>query len=73
MRIALATLFVATLLTVGCATVRQADVRQVDLDAWVGQPVVALKTHPIFLTLPVVKTQASDGTGYGTMEGVKGL
>lgn len=41
----------------GCATVRQAD-----LDAWVGQPVAALETHPIFLTVPVVKTQASDGT-----------
>ena len=41
----------------GCATVRQ-----VDLDAWVGQPVVALETHPFFLTVPVVKTVASDGT-----------
>ncbi|MDP2093653.1 MAG: hypothetical protein Q8K50_07160 [Hydrogenophaga sp.] len=41
----------------GCATVRQAD-----LDAWVGQPIVALETHPVFLTIPVVKTVASDGT-----------
>lgn len=41
----------------GCATVRQ-----VDLDAWVGQPVVALETHPFFVTVPVVKTVASDGT-----------
>jgi len=41
----------------GCATVRQAD-----LDSWVGQPVSRLETHPIFLTIPVVKTQASDGT-----------
>ena len=41
----------------GCATVRQ-----VELDAWVGQPVVALETHPFFLTVPVVKTKASDGT-----------
>jgi hypothetical protein len=41
----------------GCATVRQAD-----LDAWVGQPVAALETHPIFLTIPAVKTRASDGT-----------
>lgn len=40
-----------------CATVRQAD-----LDAWVGQPVIALETHPVFLTVPVVKTTASDGT-----------
>lgn len=37
-------------------------VRQVDLDSWVGQPVIALETHPIFLSIPVVKTQASDGT-----------
>ena len=42
---------------VGCATVRQ-----VDLDAWVGKPVIALETHPFFLTVPVVKTQVSDGT-----------
>lgn len=42
---------------VGCATVRQ-----VDLDAWVGQPIVALETHPVFLTVPAVKTVASDGT-----------
>lgn len=41
----------------GCATVRQQE-----LDAWVGKPVVALETHPFFITVPVVKTQASDGT-----------
>jgi len=41
----------------GCATVRQED-----LNAWVGQPVAALETHPVFITIPVVKTQASDGT-----------
>ena len=40
----------------------RSSVRQADLDAWVGQPVVALEVHPIFLTVPVVKTQASDGT-----------
>jgi hypothetical protein len=50
-------LLVATSMICGCASVRQAD-----LDAWVGQSVVALETHPIFLTVPVVKTQASDGT-----------
>lgn len=44
-------------LLAGCATVRQSD-----LDAWVGQPVAALETHPVFLTIPVVKTVASDGT-----------
>lgn len=49
-------LLLIALLT-GCATVRQAD-----LDAWVGQPVAALETHPIFVTVPVVKTVASDGT-----------
>lgn len=38
------------------------SVRQVDLDSWVGQPVSALETHPVFLTVPVVKTTASDGT-----------
>ena len=44
-------------LLIGCMTVRQ-----VDLDAWVGQPVVALEKHPFFITVPVVKTVASDGT-----------
>lgn len=44
-------------LVAGCATVRQ-----VDLDAWVDQPLAALETHPIFITVPVVKTVASDGT-----------
>ena len=39
-----------------------ATVRQVDLDAWVGQPVAILETHPVFITVPVVKTIASDGT-----------
>lgn len=48
---------ISLLVVSGCATVRQ-----VDLDAWVGQPVAALETHPIFLTVPVVKTKASDGT-----------
>lgn len=37
-------------------------VRQVDLDAWVGQPVAALETHPFFVAIPLVKTVASDGT-----------
>ncbi|MCG3189355.1 MAG: hypothetical protein LKCHEGNO_01715 [Burkholderiaceae bacterium] len=55
-RIATGTLAVSIGL-LGCATVRQ-----VDLDAWVGQPVVALETHPVFITVPVVKTVASDGT-----------
>ena len=38
------------------------SVRQADLDAWVGQPVAALEAHPVFVTLPVVKTVDSDGT-----------
>src|SRR3989442_11624345 len=41
----------------GCVSVRQAD-----LDSWVGQPVVTLEKHPVFLTMPVVRTVASDGT-----------
>lgn len=55
-KVALVTVLAVSAIT-ACATVRQ-----VDLDAWVGQPVVALETHPVFLTVPVVKTQASDGT-----------
>ena len=43
-----------------CAT--PGVVRQADLDAWVGQPVSALEKHPWFLTRPVVRTRASDGT-----------
>jgi hypothetical protein len=42
---------------VGCASVRQQDLR-----AWEGQPVLALEKHPVFLTMPVIKTRASDGT-----------
>ena len=37
-------------------------VRQEDLNAWRGAPVVALEKHPIFITLPVIKTKTSDGT-----------
>lgn len=47
----------ATVALFGCATVQQAD-----LDSWVGQPVSLLELHPLFLTIPVVKTQTSDGT-----------
>jgi hypothetical protein len=46
-----------TLVTLsGCQTVRQQD-----LDAWRGQPVEALDTHSLFLTLPVVKTKTDSG------------
>ena len=41
----------------GCATVHQED-----FDAWKGAPVAALETHPILMTMPVVRTVASDGT-----------
>jgi hypothetical protein len=52
---------VALVITVsGCATAP--TVHQEDLDAWVGQPVSALEKHPIFITLPVVRTITSDGT-----------
>lgn len=40
----------------GCATVRQQD-----LDAWVGTPVEALDTHPLFLTMPMYRTQTDSG------------
>ena len=40
----------------GCATVRQSD-----LDAWVGVPVQALDTHPLFLTMPQYRTQTANG------------
>lgn len=33
-----------------------------DLDSWQGIPVVELDKHPFFLTVPVVRTIASDGT-----------
>lgn len=41
----------------GCASVRQED-----MDAWIGQPVVALETHPVFATMRLVRTRASDGS-----------
>ena len=47
------------LMLAGCAT---HTVRQQDLDAWVGEPMSSLELHPFFITTPVVKTKASDGT-----------
>src|SRR5579863_2289143 len=41
----------------GCAAVHQED-----LDAWKGAPVAELEKHPFLMTLPVVRTVASDGT-----------
>jgi hypothetical protein len=42
---------------VGCATVRPEDT-----EAWIGQPTSVLEKQPLFLTMQVVKTRASDGT-----------
>lgn len=47
---------VATILA-GCATVHPEDT-----EAWAGQPTSVLEKQPLFLTMAVVKTQASDGT-----------
>lgn len=52
----------ALVLTLVAALAGCASVRQEDLDAWVGQPVSVLETHPVFITIPVVKTVTSDGT-----------
>src|SRR5271170_6986939 len=41
----------------GCATVHQED-----LDSWKGVPVAELEKHPFLMTLPVVRTVATDGT-----------
>ncbi|HLK83127.1 MAG TPA: hypothetical protein VKT99_16760 [Xanthobacteraceae bacterium] len=45
-------------LVCSCAT---RHVRDEDLQAWVGHPVVELERHPVFATLPLVRTQTSDG------------
>lgn len=53
-RLALVSLL--SLMTASCA------VRPEDQAAWLGAPVSALDKHPVFLTMPVVKTVAADGT-----------
>jgi hypothetical protein len=51
------------MLAVGCLVLAGAGcVHKADLDSWEGAPVAALDKHPFFLTLPVVRTMASDGT-----------
>lgn len=51
------------ILALGCMILAATGcVRAEDLEAWVGQPVAALETHPVFSTVPVVRTRASDGT-----------
>lgn len=41
----------------GCLSVREED-----LNSWVNRPVLDLELHPFLITMPVVKTKASDGT-----------
>lgn len=43
-------------------TVVSGCVNKSDLDAWQGVPVAELDKHPFFLTVPAVRTIASDGT-----------
>ena len=40
----------------GCKTVRTED-----LVAWEGQPVAALDMHPVFLSMPLIRTQTPAG------------
>lgn len=42
---------------VSCTTVRPED-----QSAWIGVPVAALETHPVFITMHLVRVRASDGT-----------
>ena len=51
-------LLVISLLT-SCAALM--GVRQSDLDLWVDVPVLALDTHSLFLTVPMVKTITDSG------------
>jgi hypothetical protein len=37
-------------------------VRQEDLQSWVGRPVSDLDNHPMFVTIPSVRTRTSDDT-----------
>jgi hypothetical protein len=53
--VAILSIISASLLIAGC-------VRQEDLVAWEGAPVSALDTHPVFLTMTMVKTVTADGT-----------
>jgi hypothetical protein len=51
------------MLAAGCLVLAGGGcVHKADLDSWEGVPVAALDKHPFFLTLPVVRTMASDGT-----------
>jgi hypothetical protein len=46
---------------IACIVSGGASVRQEDLQAWEGQSVAALESHPVFLTMHVVRTKTSDG------------
>jgi hypothetical protein len=48
----------ASLLVAACAG---PTVRQQDLDAWVGMPVEALDTQALFVTIPMIRTEAEGG------------
>ena len=54
-------IIVTCLLLDGCAGTRSPFVNQSDLGAWVGVPVIALDTHSLFLTVPMVKTMTDSG------------
>lgn len=45
----------------GCANNKPLPINQADLDSWVGIPVIALDTHALFLTVPMVKTMTDSG------------
>jgi len=47
-----------TVLTCGCA---DPVIRQQDLDVWVGMPVAALDTQPLFVTIQMVRTTTDSG------------
>lgn len=55
---ALSCLILVILLFSGCARL---TVHQEDTDSWKNIPVEALDMHPIFLTMPVVKTVTNSG------------
>jgi len=50
---------VGALLLCGCATM---GVHDEDVNAWAGRPVSDLDKHPIFVTIPAVRTATPDGT-----------
>src|SRR5438105_4789228 len=54
----------ATMIAAGAGLVIPAcmAVREADLRSWQGRPVAELEKHPVFLTMPVVRTVTSDGT-----------